>query len=641
MQESILKQVPETMRLDMIDPRASIFYRDADIVIFDSWHWWVRNKVHNRTNYFQEGDYLYPKMGIRSAYKKALTTWRRWVDKNINSTKTQVVFRGHSVSHFRRDGKCNREAVPIMSNETYREKNPPRVKILEETLRRMKTPVIYLNVTKQTYYRADAHPALYTRFYNGGIANEAMKQDCGHWCLPGVPDTWNELLYISLLKAGKGSFASSSSAASFASVAPSSNSSSFKELRKNSTQTNETKNKIYTNYSSIIVPVGPPIVVGESVVRTKAAFNVTSSSFLSNSGGSNDSKKQENNDDCNIFDGEWVWVDDSFPDSINGRTDQRFLKWKWQWQSQQTNAGYNNNIPSILNATDFLERLRGKKVAFAGDSLNRNMFSSLTCILWNAVGDKSKVHWLYGGALSVRFEDYNCTIGFVWSPFLVYETQPLNRVTQKSTTQRGRETMRLDLIDPYASSYYRDADIVVFDSWHWWVKNKVRNGKNYFQEGDFLYPQLDISKAFKKALTTWRKWIDNNIDSNKTQVVFRGHSISHFRGGPWNKGGRCSRVTGPLMSNEAFIEMNPSGVKLIEGTLRRMKTPVIYLNVTKQTYYRADAHPSMYTRFYRNRTAGTRMKQDCGHWCLPGVPDTWNELLYISLMRDGKGSFAQ
>ncbi|XP_026383512.1 protein trichome birefringence-like 2 [Papaver somniferum] len=270
---------------------------------------------------------------------------------------------------------------------------------------------------------------------------------------------------------------SSSSAVSFASVAPSSNSSLFKELVKNSTQTNETKNKIYTNYSSTFVPVGPPNV-GESVVRTKAAFDVTSSSFLSNSGGSNDRKKQESSDGCNIFDGEWVWVEDRVPyyppgscpyieegsnyDCYkNGRIDQRFLKWKWQWQSQQTNSGYNNNIPSILNATDFLERLRGKKVAFAGDSLNRNMFSSLTCILWNAVAGKSKVYWLHGGALLVRFEDYNCTIGFVRSPFLVYETQPLNRITQKSKIQPRPESMRLDLIDPYASAYYLLEEVLI------------------------------------------------------------------------------------------------------------------------------------------------------------------------------------
>jgi hypothetical protein len=35
------------------------------------------------------------------AYKRALTTWARWVDKNIDSTRTQVVFRGYSLTHFR------------------------------------------------------------------------------------------------------------------------------------------------------------------------------------------------------------------------------------------------------------------------------------------------------------------------------------------------------------------------------------------------------------------------------------------------------------------------------------------------------------------------------------------------------------
>ncbi|XP_026450850.1 protein trichome birefringence-like 2 [Papaver somniferum] len=256
----------------------------------------------------------------------------------------------------------------------------------------------------------------------------------------------------------------------------------------------------------------------------------------------------------------------------NGRTDHQFLKWRWQWLS----AGCDSNIPRNLNATDFLERLRGKKVAFAGDSLNRNMFSSLACIFWNVVPDKSKVYWLQGGALSVRFEDYNCTVGFVPSPFLVYKTIPQSKSKQELVT------MRLDLIDPRASLFYRDADVVVFNSWHWWAKNKVHNGTNYFQEGDYLYPTLEINKAFKKALSTRGKWIDNNIDSNKTQVVFRGHSISHFVGGPWNKGGRCDGVTEPLTSKETFKEKNPSGVKSIEDTLRQMKTPVIYLNITKE-----------------------------------------------------------
>lgn len=38
-----------------------------------------------------------------------------------------------------------------------------------------------------------------------------------------------------------------------------------------------------------------------------------------------------------------------------------------------------------------LKLLRGKRLVFVGDSLNRNMWESLVCILWNSVADKSKV----------------------------------------------------------------------------------------------------------------------------------------------------------------------------------------------------------------------------------------------------------
>ncbi|KAI3870027.1 hypothetical protein MKW92_024555 [Papaver armeniacum] len=362
---------------------------------------------------------------------------------------------------------------------------------------------------------------------------------------------------------------------------------------------------------------------------------------------------------CDIFDGEWVRDNDKQPyyppgscpfvegqNSAcynNGRPDDQFLKWQWQWQSKQTNARCDsNNIPSFLNATDFLERLRGKKLVFAGDSLNRNMFISLLCILWNVIPDKTRVFRPSGefksrGDFSIRYDDYNCTVVFVWSPFLVNETNPINR---RNKIDLRPETLRLDLVDQLASSVYRDADVVVFDSWHWWTGPKTNNGKNYFQEGNYLYPKLDMIKAYKKGVTTWGKWIDNNIDPNKTQIVFRGYSVSHYRGGRWNTGGKCNKETEPIMSDETYIERSPAQVKVLEKALRRMKTPVLYLNVSKLTYYRADAHPSVYGK---NFTAQERIialdHQDCVHWCLPGVPDTWNELLYASLLKAGKRSF--
>lgn len=50
-----------------------------------------------------------------------------------------------------------------------------------------------------------------------------------------------------------------------------------------------------------------------------------------------------------------------------------------------------------------------------------------------------------------------------------------------------------------------------------------------------------------------------------------------------------------------------------------------YLNVTHHSRYRADSHVD---KNYHGVT-------DCVHWCLPGVPDTWNWLLY-NLITNGK-----
>ena len=56
-----------------------------------------------REDYYQEGNHVYPRLKVLEAYKRALSTWARWVDKNIDAAKTHVIFRGYSVTHFRYD----------------------------------------------------------------------------------------------------------------------------------------------------------------------------------------------------------------------------------------------------------------------------------------------------------------------------------------------------------------------------------------------------------------------------------------------------------------------------------------------------------------------------------------------------------
>ena len=110
-------------------------------------------------------------------------------------------------------------------------------------------------------------------------------------------------------------------------------------------------------------------------------------------------------------------------------------------------------------------------------------------------------------------------------------------------------------------------------------------------------------------------------------------SLFLFSGGQWNSGGACDRETEPI-KNEKYLSPYPSKMSVLESVIKGMKTPVSYLNITRMTDYRKDAHPSVYRK--QNLTEEERKNplsfQDCSHWCLPGVPDAWNELLYAQLI---------
>lgn len=155
--------------------------------------------------------------------------------------------------------------------------------------------------------------------------------------------------------------------------------------------------------------------------------------------------------------------------------------------------------------------------------------------------------------------------------------------------------------------------------------------KNYYKEGDHIYPRLDAIEAYRKAMMTWGKWIDDNVQPGKKLLFYRTYSSAHFRGGDWDSGGTCNGEKEPI-SGRAFLDNYPSKMKIVEEVIQQMKVPVILLNVTRLTNYRKDGHPSVYGK---NRTAGVRVsgrRQDCSHWCLPGVPDAWNGLIYATLV---------
>ncbi|TKY53122.1 trichome birefringence 8 [Spatholobus suberectus] len=111
--------------------------------------------------------------------------------------------------------------------------------------------------------------------------------------------------------------------------------------------------------------------------------------------------------------------------------------------------------------------------------------------------------------------------------------------------------------------------------------------------------------------------------------------VHQHRNGTWNDGGECDVETEPE-NDPTKLETEPYYNIFISGVVKQMQygsRRAHFLNITYLSELRKDGHPSKY------REPGTPpdAPQDCSHWCLPGVPDTWNELLYAQLLSEKFG----
>lgn len=99
---------------------------------------------------------------------------------------------------------CYNETAPVTARGYWGSASDPRMmQAVQEAVERMRVPVTVLNVTQLSEYRIDGHVSVYTDV-QGQPLSDAQKADpihyadCIHWCLPGVPDTWNYLFYAYL-----------------------------------------------------------------------------------------------------------------------------------------------------------------------------------------------------------------------------------------------------------------------------------------------------------------------------------------------------------------------------------------------------------------------------------------------------------
>jgi hypothetical protein len=282
-------------------------------------------------------------------------------------------------------------------------------------------------------------------------------------------------------------------------------------------------------------------------------------------------------------------------------------------------------------------RMRNKVVAFVGDSIGRQQFQSLMCMLTGGDDDVpvedvgrryglvKKKGELRAEGMAQRFVESNTTVIYYWSATLC-EVEPLDKA-RKDTEY----AMHLDRPAAFVQKHIGAMDVLVLNTGHHWNRGKMRANKWVMHvAGKPVGAQdrvmRDLGAARNFTMQKVAEWLDEHlaqqIDTRRALVYMRSLSPRHFFDGDWDSGGRCDAGFVPVESKNISgrAVSDPGAESATFGTRIRL------LNVTYISQFRDEAHISK----YRPGQTG----QDCLHWCLPGVPDVWNELLYAEILAE-------
>ncbi|XP_011626033.1 protein trichome birefringence-like 11 isoform X1 [Amborella trichopoda] len=282
---------------------------------------------------------------------------------------------------------------------------------------------------------------------------------------------------------------------------------------------------------------------------------------------------------CNLFQGKWVYdekyffyrdeecsyIHPEFSCQKNGRRDWRYERWRWEPDECELMG---------FDGVKLLERIRGKRMVFVGDSLSKNQWESMLCMVGNGSWERGRKGRRGPG---VFYGDFGVSIEISWSPFLV-----------RFEGRNGEnESLSLDMVDENTGEW-KDAGVLVFNTGHWWTHPKRHQ----------LWEKTTKGACF-----------------NETEVIEEKS----------------------IMGKESLVEMELRRVEKVAHVIEDMGLPVKLLNITWMSLYRKDAHTTMFNNRNGNGArlmSGDYSMVDCSHWCLPGLPDVWNHLLYASIMGD-------
>ncbi|WZY90020.1 hypothetical protein YC2023_046755 [Brassica napus] len=347
-----------------------------------------------------------------------------------------------------------------------------------------------------------------------------------------------------------------------------------------------------------------------------------------------------NRGSCDLFAGEWVrdetyplyraeecgggMIDPGFDCQTYGRPDSDYLKFRWK--------PFNCDVPSRFNGVKFLQEMRNKTIMFVGDSLGRNQWESLMCMITSSA-PFIHTHIIHEDPLSTfKILDYDVKVSFYRAPYLVN----IEKI-------HGKTTLKLDEISVDASDAWRTADVLLFNTGHWWSHTGSLRGWEQMEIGGRYYGDMDRLVAMRKGLTTWSDWVLRYTNSPLTRVFFLSVSPTHYNPNEWTSGATASTITqggktcygqtkpfsGTSYPTSSYVDQK----KVIDQMVKEMKSHVSLMDISMLSALRIDGHPSIYSGDLNpSLKKNPDRSSDCSHWCLPGLPDTWNQLFYAALL---------
>lgn len=345
----------------------------------------------------------------------------------------------------------------------------------------------------------------------------------------------------------------------------------------------------------------------------------------------------EENQACNYAKGKWV-IDDSRP-LYSGAHCKQWLSQMWACQlMQRTDFAYErlrwqpkDCQMEEFEGSRFLTRMQDRTLAFIGDSLGRQQFQSLMCMVTGGrerpdVEDVGKEYGLVKPRGAIRpngwayqFPSTNTTILYYWSACLC-DLDPLN-ITNPATEY----AMHLDRPPAFLRQYLHKFDVLVLNTGHHWNRGKLKANRWVMHVGGMRNTNrkiADIAGAKNFTIHSIVSWVNSQLPEHpRLKAFYRSISPRHFVNGDWNTGGSCDNTTPMSIGKEVLQDESSdySAGSAVKGT------GVKLLDITALSQVRDEGHISRYS------ITASRGVQDCLHWCLPGVPDTWNEILFAQI----------